>query len=94
MTRLLRPKECATTIGVSIATFWRLLRRPGVNFPVPFRMSANAVGFDELEVMAWRDARRDPREPRIESKNGDAPAPRVSRAHARRTPARPRRRPS
>lgn len=54
--KLLRPKDCASALGVSTATLWRLAKTDG--FPTGFRVSRQAIAWDEAEVLAWLATRR------------------------------------
>ena len=54
--RLLRPRELANLLSVSLTTVWRLSRTPG--FPRKFMISPNAVGYSEPEVRGWLAQRR------------------------------------
>ena len=49
--RILRPRELAGYVGLSLATLWRL-RRTGA-LPEPIRLSANCVGWRVSVVDAW-----------------------------------------
>ena len=49
--RVLRPRELAAYIGLSLATIWRL-RRAG-SLPEPIRLSANCVGWRTSAVDDW-----------------------------------------
>jgi len=53
---LLRPSEVATRLGISSTTLWRLSHAP--TFPDKYRISANAVGYDESEIATWLAQRR------------------------------------
>jgi predicted DNA-binding transcriptional regulator AlpA len=53
---MLRRKEAATMLGVSVPTFWRYSKNP--DFPVAFRLGPNAVGYAETEIEAWLESRR------------------------------------
>jgi predicted DNA-binding transcriptional regulator AlpA len=54
--RMLRRKEAALKLGVSVPTFWRYSKSP--DFPAAFRLGPNAIGFDEKEIEAWLESRR------------------------------------
>ena len=49
--RILRPRELASYVGLSLATLWRL-RRAG-SLPEPLRLSPNCVGWRISVVDAW-----------------------------------------
>jgi prophage regulatory protein len=53
--RILRPRELASYIGLSLATLWRL-RRAG-SLPEPIRLSPNCVGWRVSVIDAWLVAR-------------------------------------
>lgn len=58
--RIIRPRELAERIGLSLATIWRLRRRG--DMPEPIRLSPGCVGWrlsDTDEWLAARSARRD-----------------------------------
>ena len=54
--RLLRPRECATALGVSLTTLWRWTQAG--DFPIAYRLGPNSVAFDAKEITAWLAARR------------------------------------
>ncbi|MGE3576792.1 MAG: helix-turn-helix transcriptional regulator [Dehalococcoidia bacterium] len=57
--RILRPRELAAYVGLSLATLWRL-RRAG-SMPEPIRLSPGCVGWRSSVVDQWlasRDAVR------------------------------------
>ena len=54
--RLLRPRECATALGVSLTTLWRWTKAG--DFPIAYRLGSNSVAFDEREISAWLAGRR------------------------------------
>lgn len=53
--RILRPRELAGYIGLSLATLWRL-RRTG-SLPEPIRLSPNCVGWRTSVIDSWLAAR-------------------------------------
>jgi predicted DNA-binding transcriptional regulator AlpA len=53
---MLRRKEAALKLGVSVPTFWRYSKDP--NFPIAFKLGPNAVGYDEAELETWLESRR------------------------------------
>jgi prophage regulatory protein len=57
--RILRPRELAGYVGLSLATLWRL-RRAG-SLPEPIRLSANCVGWRTSTVDAWLETRAEAR---------------------------------
>lgn len=56
--RLLRPRECATALSVSLTTLWRWTKAG--DFPIAYRLGPNSVAFDAKEINAWLAARRLP----------------------------------
>lgn len=57
--RILRPRELASYVGLSLATLWRL-RRAG-SLPEPIRLSPGCVGWRSSDIERWlekRDAHR------------------------------------
>lgn len=56
-TAILRPKEVAKRLGLSVALVWNKAnpknRHYDAAFPKPFKISANATGFLESEVIAY-----------------------------------------
>lgn len=52
----LRPRRAAEYLGISLATLWRWVHRPG--FPQPRQLSARCTVFDADELRAWRDAQQ------------------------------------
>lgn len=57
MEKLIRPKELSKKLGVSIPTLYRLMKSP--EFPDRIRISAQAVGFRESEILEWIELRRE-----------------------------------
>jgi len=57
--KLLRPREAAAALSVSLATLWRIRKRD-TTFPRAFQIGAQAVAFDEDELRAWLETRRLP----------------------------------
>lgn len=49
--RILRPRELAGHVGLSLATLWRLRRRG--DLPEPIRLSPGCVGWRASVVDAW-----------------------------------------
>jgi predicted DNA-binding transcriptional regulator AlpA len=57
MDSLLSVKQVASLLGVSAATVWRLVGRPGAGFPKPISLKGcRATRWRAGEVAAWRDA--------------------------------------
>jgi prophage regulatory protein len=53
--RILRPRQLADRIGLSLATLWRLRRRG--DLPEPIRLSPGCVGWRTSVIDAWLAAR-------------------------------------
>jgi prophage regulatory protein len=49
--RIIRPRELAARIGLSLATIWRLRRRG--DLPDPIRLSPGCVGWRTSDIEAW-----------------------------------------
>ena len=54
--RIIRQKEVCNKLGLSKATVWLYVRTRN-DFPKPFRLGANSVGWLESDIDAWIDAR-------------------------------------
>jgi len=57
--KLLRPRQTAAALSISLATLWRIRQRDAT-FPRAIQIGAQAVGFDEDELRAWVETRRLP----------------------------------
>jgi prophage regulatory protein len=53
--QILRPREVAERLGLSVTTVWRLRKRG--ELPPPIRVSPGAVGWRADEIDAWLGAR-------------------------------------
>lgn len=53
--RIVRVEEVCRLVGRSRTTLWRACR--GGDFPLPFKLSARAVGWRLAEIRAWMDSR-------------------------------------
>ena len=53
--RILRPRELADRIGLSLATLWRLRRRG--DLPEPIRLSPGCVGWRSSDIERWLERR-------------------------------------
>lgn len=53
--RILRPRELADRIGLSLATLWRLRRRG--DLPEPIRLSPGCVGWRSSDIERWLKTR-------------------------------------
>ena len=53
--RILRPRELADRIGLSLATLWRLRRRG--DLPEPIRLSPGCVGWRLSDIERWLEKR-------------------------------------
>lgn len=51
MRNILRPKQLANYLSLSLATVWRLQHQEG--FPKKIQLSTKAVGWFEDEIAAW-----------------------------------------
>ena len=49
--RIIRPRELAERIGLSLATIWRLRRRG--ELPEPLRLSPGCVGWRASDIDVW-----------------------------------------
>lgn len=54
---VLRPRECARYLGVSIASFWRFVKNDPT-FPRTFKITAQATAVKKAEVDAWLHRRQ------------------------------------
>ncbi len=57
--RIIRPRELADKIGLSLATIWRLRKRG--DLPEPIRLSPGAVGWRLSAIDSWLAGRNEPR---------------------------------
>ena len=57
--RALRLSKVCDLVGYAPASIWRKVKSHA--FPAPFRLGANAVAWDEAEVLAWLDERKEAR---------------------------------
>lgn len=55
MRNILRPKQLANYLSLSLATVWRLQQQE--NFPKKIQLSTKAVGWFEDEITAWLENR-------------------------------------
>ena len=51
MENLIRPKKLANKLGIGLSTLYERMKEP--DFPKKVRISSQAVGFKESEIMAW-----------------------------------------
>ncbi|SMO38314.1 helix-turn-helix transcriptional regulator [Fodinibius sediminis] len=51
MDKLIRPKKLAKKLGIGLSTLYERMKEP--DFPSKVRISSQAVGFKESEIMAW-----------------------------------------
>lgn len=56
MKKILRPKEAATYLSLSLATLWRLNKKG--DFPQKVRLSAKSVGWLESDIAEWLEKRK------------------------------------
>lgn len=57
MTKILRPKQVASRIAVSLPTLYRLIKKG--DFVQKIHLSAKAVGFSESDVNDWLEKRKE-----------------------------------
>jgi len=57
MDTLLRPRELAERLSISIPTLYRRLKEP--DFPKKVRISSQAIGFKESEVQEWIESKKE-----------------------------------
>lgn len=55
MSKILRPKQLAQYLSLSVTTIWRLQKEG--DFPKKIQLSAKAVGWNEAEIVAWLEKR-------------------------------------
>lgn len=55
---VLRRKQVAAMLGVSINTLWRLGKQPESGFPAPLQLGARSVGFLKADIDAWLASRK------------------------------------
>lgn len=55
--QIIRPRELANRIGLSLATIWRLRQRG--DLPEPLRLSPGCVGWRASDIQAWLASRAD-----------------------------------
>lgn len=58
MEKLLRPKIVCEYLGISIPTLYRISKDP--DFPSKVKISPQAVGFYESEIMDWMESKKEP----------------------------------
>ncbi|SHE87919.1 transcriptional regulator, AlpA family [Fodinibius roseus] len=67
MDNLIRPKVLSNKLGIGLSTLYELMKEP--DFPRKVRISKQAVGFRESEIMEWIESntedRDDPQSPNI-----------------------------
>lgn len=56
--RVLRPRQAAEYIGISIASFWRIAKSDP-DFPTPFKLSANSSAIMREDLDAWLKAKQE-----------------------------------
>lgn len=62
MEKLIRPKTLSNKLGIGLSTLYELMKEP--DFPRKVRISKQAVGFRESEIMEWMDRNTEDREDR------------------------------
>jgi len=55
MSNILRPKQLANYLSVSVATIWRM--QQAEDFPKKVRISQRAVGWIESDIILWLEKR-------------------------------------
>lgn len=55
MQNILRPKQLAKYLSLSLATVWRLQQQE--DFPKKIQLSTKAVGWFEADIVAWLENR-------------------------------------
>jgi len=58
MEKLLRPKIVCEYLSISIPTLYRISKNPG--FPSKVKISPQAVGFYESEILSWMESQKEP----------------------------------
>ena len=53
LSRILRPRQLAELLGISLPTLYRWLKRDG--FPPKLRLGPGVVGWREEDVRSWLD---------------------------------------
>jgi len=56
MKKILRPKQAAAYLSLSLATLWRLNKE--ADFPQKIKLSVKAVGWFEEDIAAWLEKRK------------------------------------
>ncbi len=56
MKKILRPKQAAAYLSLSLATLWRLNKEG--DFPQKIKLSVKAVGWFEEDIAAWLEKRK------------------------------------
>lgn len=56
MRKILRPKQVATYLSLSLATLWRLNKEG--DFPQKIQLSVKSVGWFEDDIAAWLEKRK------------------------------------
>lgn len=56
MNKIIRPKQAASFLSLSLATLWRLQQQN--DFPKKIQLSAKAVGWFEKDIVAWVEKRK------------------------------------
>lgn len=57
MEKLLRPKSVCAMLGISIPTLYRISKNP--EFPSKVKISPQAVGFYQSEILDWMESRKE-----------------------------------
>lgn len=56
-TKILRPQQVCEMLNLSMSTLFRRLKEP--DFPRKVRISSQAIGFIESEVIDWIESRKE-----------------------------------
>ena len=60
MDNLIRPKKLANKLGICLSTLYERMKEP--DFPRKVRISSQAVGFRESEIIEWMDRNTEEKE--------------------------------
>ena len=60
LNEMLRNKDAAALLGVSLVTLWRIGERDS-SFPPKIRISSRCVGYRRGDLLNWQDSKMEPR---------------------------------